>query len=94
SDWEYDEFERTVIQEAEEQGFKRYEIKISLNENCMLKAVRVYMVFEKLNEVGEVAKTIPSAEVLETEDFGTDFQVCFLTHQSAEDIEQLINGVS
>lgn len=46
SDWEYDEFERTVIQEAEEQGFKRYEIKISLNENCMLKAVRVYMVFE------------------------------------------------
>lgn len=94
SDWEYDEFERTVIQEAEEQGFKRYEVKISLNENCMLKAVRVYMVFEKLNEIGEVAKTIPSAEVLETEDFGTDFQVCFLTHQSVEEIEQLINGVS
>ncbi len=32
--------------------------------------------------------------MLETEDFGTDFQVCFLTHQSAEEIEQLINGVS
>ncbi|QQF61239.1 chemotaxis protein CheA [Bacillus mojavensis] len=94
SDWEYDEFERTVIEEAEEQGFKRYEITISLKEDCMLKAVRVYMVFEKLNEIGEVAKTIPSAEVLETEDFGTDFQVCFLTNQTAEDVEQIINGVS
>ncbi|MEC0251635.1 chemotaxis protein CheA [Bacillus halotolerans] len=94
SDWGYDEFERTVIEEAEEQGFKRYEITISLKEDCMLKAVRVYMVFEKLNEIGEVAKTIPSAEVLETEDFGNDFQVCFLTNQTAEDVEQIINGVS
>ncbi|UTL74375.1 chemotaxis protein CheA [Bacillus halotolerans] len=94
SDWGYDEFERTVIEEAEEQGFKRYEITISLKEDCMLKAVRVYMVFERLNEIGEVAKTIPSAEVLETEDFGTDFQVCFLTNQTAEDVEQIINGVS
>ncbi|PRR89619.1 chemotaxis protein CheA [Bacillus atrophaeus] len=93
-DWEYDEFERTVIEEAEEQGFERYEITVSLNENCMLKAVRVYMVFEKLNEIGEVAKTMPSAEVLETEDFGSSFQVCLLTKQSAEDVEQIINGIS
>ncbi|MBT2573337.1 chemotaxis protein CheA [Bacillus sp. ISL-51] len=92
--WGYDEFERTVIEEAEEQGFSRYEIKVSLNENCMLKAVRVYMIFEKLNEAGEVAKTIPSAEVLETEDFGTDFQVCFLTKQPAEEIKQIISGIS
>ncbi|MDR4410534.1 chemotaxis protein CheA, partial [Bacillus anthracis] len=27
-------------------------------------------------------------------DFGTDFQVCFLTNQTAEDVEQSINGVS
>lgn len=93
-EWNYDEFERTVIEEAEEQGFSRYEITVSLNENCMLKAVRVYMIFEKLNEAGEVAKTIPAAEVLETEDFGTDFQVCFLTKQSAEEIKDLISGIS
>ncbi|MCY8824144.1 chemotaxis protein CheA [Bacillus atrophaeus] len=93
-DWEYDEFERTVIEEAEEQGFERYEITVSLNENCMLKAVRVYMIFEKLNEIGEVAKTMPSAEVLETEDFGSSFQVCLLTKQTAEDVEQIINGIS
>ncbi len=93
-EWNYDEFERTVIEEAEEQGFSRYEITVSLNENCMLKAVRVYMIFEKLNEAGEVAKTIPAAEVLETEDFGTNFQVCFLTKQSAEEIKDLISGIS
>ncbi|ABS73990.2 chemotaxis protein CheA [Bacillus velezensis] len=94
TEWNYDEFERTVIEEAEEQGFSRYEITVSLNESCMLKAVRVYMIFEKLNEAGEVAKTIPAAEVLETEDFGTDFQVCFLTKQPAGEIKELISGIS
>ncbi|RCX35238.1 chemotaxis protein CheA [Bacillus amyloliquefaciens] len=94
TEWNYDEFEVTVIEEAEEQGFSRYEITVSLNESCMLKAVRVYMIFEKLNEAGEVAKTIPAAEVLETEDFGTDFQVCFLTKQPAEEIKELISGIS
>ncbi|MCR4366399.1 chemotaxis protein CheA [Bacillus velezensis] len=94
TEWNYDEFERTVIEEAEEQGFSRYEITVSLNESCMLKAVRVYMIFEKLNEAGEVAKTMPAAEVLETEDFGTDFQVCFLTKQPAEEIKELISGIS
>ncbi len=53
TEWNYDEFERTVIEEAEEQGFSRYEITVSLNESRMLKAVRVYMIFEKLNEAGK-----------------------------------------
>ncbi|MDJ1631642.1 hypothetical protein QNN00_19580 [Bacillus velezensis] len=39
-------------------------------------------------------KTIPAAEVLETEDFGTDFQVCFLTKRPAEEIKELISGIS
>ncbi|MCY9423710.1 Hpt domain-containing protein, partial [Bacillus paralicheniformis] len=57
--WAYDEFQRTVIAEAEEQGFKCYEINVALKEDCLLKGVRVYMVFEQLNEIGEVVKTIP-----------------------------------
>ena len=64
--WAYDEFQRTVIAEAEEQGFKCYEINVALKEDCLLKGVRVYMVFEQLNEIGEVVKTIPETEVLES----------------------------
>lgn len=35
------------------------------------------MVFEQLNEIGEVVKTIPETEVLESEDFDSEFVVCF-----------------
>lgn len=92
--WTYDEFQRTVIAEAEEQGFKCYEINVALKEDCLLKGVRVYMVFEQLNEIGEVVKTIPETEVLESEDFDSEFVVCFLSKHGEEEIFNKINGVS
>ncbi|MGU9501057.1 chemotaxis protein CheW [Bacillus paralicheniformis] len=92
--WAYDEFQRTVIAEAEEQGFKCYEINVALKEDCLLKGVRVYMVFEQLNEIGEVVKTIPETEVLESEDFDSEFVVCFLSKHGEEQIFNKINGVS
>lgn len=92
--WSYDEFQRTVIAEAEEQGFKCFEIKVALKEDCLLKGVRVYMVFEHLNEVGEVVKTIPETEVLESEDFDSEFVICFLSKHGKEEIFNKINGVS
>ncbi|MEC0491960.1 chemotaxis protein CheA [Bacillus licheniformis] len=92
--WSYDEFQRTVIAEAEEQGFKCFEIKVALKEDCLLKGVRVYMVFEQLNEVGEVVKTVPETEVLESEDFDSEFVICFLSKHGKEEIFNKINGVS
>ncbi len=92
--WSYDEFQRTIIAEAEEQGFKCFEIKVALKEDCLLKGVRVYMVFEQLNEVGEVVKTIPETEVLESEDFDSEFVICFLSKHGKEEIFNKINGVS
>ncbi|MFO6495446.1 MULTISPECIES: chemotaxis protein CheA [unclassified Bacillus (in: firmicutes)] len=92
--WTYDEFQRTVIAEAEEQGFTCYEIAVSLKEDCLLKGVRVYMVFEQLNEIGEVVKTIPETEVLEAEDFDSEFNICFLSKQKADEIFSKINSVS
>ncbi|UOY89041.1 chemotaxis protein CheA [Bacillus glycinifermentans] len=94
SKWSYDEFQRTVIAEAEEQGFKCYEITVSLKEDCLLKGVRVYMVFEQLNEIGEVVQTIPETEVLEAEDFDSEFVICFLSKHNEQDIFNKINGVS
>ncbi|MEC1260888.1 chemotaxis protein CheA [Bacillus swezeyi] len=92
--WSYDEFQRTVIAEAEEQGFKCYEISVSLKEDCLLKGVRVYMVFEQLNDIGEVVKTIPDTEVLEAEDFDSEFVICFLSKLTEEEIFNKINSVS
>lgn len=48
----FDEFELTVIQQSHEQGFNTYEIAIQLRDDCLLKAARVYMVFDILEKLG------------------------------------------
>src|SRR5690606_4155659 len=90
----YDDFELTVIQQSTEQGFNCYEITISLVDDCLLKAARVFMVFEVLEQVGEIIKSIPSVDQLEEEQFQNEFTVTLLSMESAEHIEKRIMKVS
>ncbi|GAM15585.1 chemotaxis protein CheA [Mesobacillus selenatarsenatis] len=90
----YDEFELTVLKQSKEQGFGVYEIAIALREDCLLKAARVYMVFEVLEKIGEVIKTNPSVEQLEEEQFDHEFTVTIVSKDDPEDIKGMIMKVS
>ncbi|EWG11978.1 chemotaxis protein CheA [Cytobacillus firmus] len=90
----YDDFEWTVIQQSKEQGFETYEISIALRADCLLKAARVYMVFEVLEKSGEVIKATPSVEQLEEEQFDQEFSVTIVTQETPEVIRQKLLKVS
>ncbi|MDV3450170.1 chemotaxis protein CheA [Bacillus safensis] len=94
NDLDYNEFERTVLDEAREQGFKCYELNVTLSEACLLKAVRVYMIFERLNEAGEVVKTVPNAELLESEDFESEFSISYLSKQPMDEVQKIVTAIS
>src|SRR5699024_1776297 len=74
----YDDFEMTVIEQSIEQGFHAFEIEVELREDCLLKAARVYMVFEILEQIGDVVKSMPAVEQLEAEAFEHDFKRYFI----------------
>ncbi|BAQ10538.1 chemotaxis protein [Bacillus sp. OxB-1] len=90
----YDDFEMTVIGQSFEQGFSAYEISIRLREDCLLKAARVFMVFEILEKAGEIIKSVPSVEKLENEEFDEQFIVALLTKEQASDLEAKVMKVS
>ncbi|MCM3715137.1 chemotaxis protein CheA [Halalkalibacter oceani] len=90
----YDEFERTVLQQSYEQGYTTYQVKVTLDENAMLKAARVFMVFEVLEQIGEIIKSSPPAEELEEEKFDQDFLVTVITKIEGEEIKKRILKVS
>lgn len=94
NDLDYNEFERTVLDEAREQGFKCYELNVTLSEACLLKAVRVYMIFERLNEAGEVVKTVPNAELLESEDFESEFSISYLSKLPMDEVQKIVTAIS
>ncbi|WP_338754034.1 chemotaxis protein CheA [Bacillus sp. FJAT-52991] len=91
---EYDEFERTVIGQSREQGFSCLEIEVELRSDCVLKAARVFMVFEVLEKCGEVIKSTPSTEQLEEEKFDEKFIVTIITKDPAQEIESKVKKVS
>lgn len=91
---QYDEFELTVLEQSKEQGFNSFEIQISLREDCLLKAARVYMIFDVLEKIGEVIKSVPIVEQLEEEQFDQTFSVTIITKEPKEDIEKKIMKVS
>lgn len=91
---ELDQFEVAVLQQSEENGYSNFQINVSLQETCMLKAARVYMVFQILEQVGEVIKSKPTVSELEDEDFDYDFTVILVTSESADDVKKKIMKVS
>lgn len=91
---DYDEFDITVLQQSSEQGFNALEITVSLREDCLLKAARVYMVFDILEKSGDIIKSYPSVEKLEEEQFDLQFKVAIITKESAEDLQKKIMKVS
>jgi two-component system chemotaxis sensor kinase CheA len=90
----YGEFEYNVLQQSIEQGFHTYEIRVKLRADCLLKAARVFMVFETLNQAGEVIKSNPSVELLEEEQFDQEFIVTVVSKESAEELYKRIIKVS
>lgn len=90
----YDDYEMTVIQQSAEQNYFTYEISIKLREDCLLKAARVYMVFELLEKMGDVIKSSPSVEKLEDEDFDEQFFIAFVTTETQGDVQKKLMKVS
>lgn len=90
----YDDYEHTVIQQSQEQGYTCYEINVKLRDDCLLKAARVFMVFEILEKSGEVIKSNPSVEALEEEQFDNEFCVTVVSKEDRESLHKMIMKVS
>ncbi|WP_042471950.1 chemotaxis protein CheA [Bacillus ndiopicus] len=90
----YDDFEKTVLAQSVEQGHFAYEISVTLREDCLLKAARVFMVFEILEKNGDVIKSVPAVDRLEEEQFDQTFHIAFISKEQADDLQKKLMKVS
>ncbi len=80
--------------EAAALGFGVFEASVTLSSDCLLKAARAYMVVSRLDEMGDIIKTVPPVEALENEEFAHDFLVYVSTHHKADALKDAVNRVS
>ncbi|SEK27346.1 two-component system, chemotaxis family, sensor kinase CheA [Paenibacillus sp. cl141a] len=91
---ELDEFQFSVLDQSISEGHKVLYIQVTLREDCQLKAVRAYMVFETLERSGEIVKTYPDVQEIEQGEFDRVFSLYYITQRETHDIESQILGVS
>ncbi|MDR2007339.1 MAG: chemotaxis protein CheA [Acidaminococcales bacterium] len=91
---ELNDIDKDIIAAAQMQELSGLHIKIALDEKCILKAARVYMVMTSLEDFGEIIKTVPPAEDLEKERFGLSFDVVLLSGKDIEEMKKRLLDIS
>ncbi|MUT66374.1 chemotaxis protein CheA [Paenibacillus sp. NEAU-GSW1] len=89
-----DEFQTSVMLQSIESGHSAFHIAVSINDDCVLKAARAYMVFDLLERTGEIIKSDPTVQDLEQEKFDRSFVVFTISKLSQEELHKQITAIS
>ena len=88
------DFEMNAVNEALKKGLGVYEIVVTVDENCILKAARAFLVFKNLEGHCDVIKSEPSTHDIEDEKFEKDFTIVVVSHESLDEVISIIKSVS
>ena len=86
--------ELTVLRAAKAQGKNVYGLTIYVNENCLLKAARAFLVYKAIEEKAEIIVSNPSAQDIEDERFELDFSLIVISDASLDEILHAARNVS
>ncbi len=89
-----DDSQVTVIREAQKQGKRVYGLNVMVQDSCILKAARAFLVFKAVEERGEIIVSDPSAQDVEDEKFDRDFTLIILSDAELDEIIQASKAVS
>ena len=82
------------IREAAEMGLTVHAVLVTLSPECMLKAARAFMVVNRLEEMGEIIRAVPSVEAIENEEFGQDFTLWIASSRQGSEIHDAAARIS
>lgn len=89
----FSEQEKSWIMSAYKSDMQVYEIKVTLEETCLLRATRAYMVVTLVGDIGNIIKAEPSVDALEREEFEKNFVLFVASKDPIENITRQIANI-
>lgn len=83
-----------VLEEALKQGKKIYGLNVVVQDTCILKAARAFLVFKAVEEKGEIIVSNPSAQDVEDERFDKDFTLLVISENDISVVVKAAENVS
>ncbi|NLX01432.1 MAG: chemotaxis protein CheA [Syntrophomonadaceae bacterium] len=90
----FNEYDITILKEAISRNFKIYNVKVAIDQGCLMKSVRAFMVFKAVEEDGEIIKSLPPAHELDEGKFENDFEIFVISTATADDLEKRLGNIS
>ncbi len=88
------ESEQSVLSAALAEGKNVYGFTVYVNENCLLKAARAFLVYKAIEEKAEIIISNPSAQDIEDERFEFDFSLIVISEAKIDDLLNAAKAVS
>ncbi len=85
---------KEVLYTALEQNNLAHMVRITLDEGCLLKSARAFIVFNTLEQFGEVLKSEPTAELIEDEKFDRSFELLYVGKLSEKALQSEMMRIS
>lgn len=90
----FDEVSFHVLTEAKKMGKHIIGLTVHVQESCILKAARAFLVFRALEELGEIIISNPTAQDVEDEKFDYDFSIIMISEHDLDKIITAAKSVS
>ena len=91
---ELNQYEESIVIEARKRGYEVLHITVKLQEGCLLKQARAFMIFSNLEDMGDIVKSEPDVQDIEKENFGLDIGVVLLTQEVPQRVEKILMSIS
>ena len=85
---------KSTLETAMEDGKRVYGMTVHIQETCILKAARAFLVFKGLEEVAEIAVSEPSAQDIEDEKFEFTFSLILISDADMDKVADVARNVS
>ncbi len=93
-DIDFSEKEKEELRVSEEKGMKLYGITVYIQEDCLLKAARAFLVFKAVEDFGNILVYSPSSQDIEDEKFGFDFSFYVASEAELDRMLEVAKAVS
>lgn len=88
------EHEVRAVEKIRQDGGNAFSITVFVQETCILKAARAFLVFKNLEEHGDIIKSYPEVQDIEDERFDYEFSLVIVTKEPMEKIKNTVLNVS
>ncbi|MBO4214059.1 MAG: chemotaxis protein CheA [Lachnospiraceae bacterium] len=85
-DAEFNDADKQAVKAKEAEGLKVYGVTVYIDQKCLLKSARAFLVFKAIEEIGTIIYYNPSSQDIEDEKFDFDFNLFVATDRSLDEI--------